>query len=263
MKPTVSPLLQHIAFIAKRRLTDPQASLTPEGRGMLKHFAGRPLKYSHWLQVTARELGLEYNRVSSESKLFEAYCDFNVQRRFWDTPVRFFYQPDVYSRQLQALIDAADGNRSLAETAAQHDVTFDQFDFSSSLLEHLISKVETLALNFYGVSAKNSVIWEVWLGQCTSFERADLRNCKFVHLFADPVIRPGTNIHEGDFAHSNLAGADLRGSYLRGADFFGANLEGTDLRNANLYESRMTGAKGPYKAGEVDSSIWHMDKVGV
>ncbi|WP_324740066.1 pentapeptide repeat-containing protein [Pseudomonas veronii] len=262
MKPTVSPLLQHIAYLAKRRLSDPEAPLTTEGRGMLQHFAGRPLKHSHWLQITARELGLEYNQVSRESKLFEAYCDFNVQRRFWVIPVRFVYQPDVYSRQLQALGDAADGNRSLAETAAQHDVTFDQFDFSSSLLEYLIAKVGTLTLNFYGVSAKNSVIWEEWLSQCTSFERADLRNCKFVRLYEDPTIRPGTNIYEGNFAHANLAGADLRGSYLRGADFFGANLEGADLRNANLYESRLTGAKGPYKAGEVESSVWHMDKIG-
>ena len=72
MKPTVSPLLQHIAYLAKRRLSDPEAPLTPEGRGMLQHFAGRPLKHSHWLQITARELGLEYNQVSRESKLFEA-----------------------------------------------------------------------------------------------------------------------------------------------------------------------------------------------
>jgi len=55
MKPTVSPLLQHIAYLAKRRLTDPEAPLTPEGRGMLQHFAGRPLKHSHWLQITARD----------------------------------------------------------------------------------------------------------------------------------------------------------------------------------------------------------------
>ena len=259
MKPTVSPLLQHIAYLAKCRQKNPEATLTPEGRGVLQHFAGRPLKHSHWLQITARELGLEYNQVSRESKLFEAYCDFNVQRRFWDTPVRFFYQPDVYARQLQALCGAADGVRSLAEAAAQHEVTFDHFDFSSSLLEHLIAKVGTLTLNFSGLSAKDSVIWEEWLSQCTSFERSDLRNCKFVRLYEDPTIRPGTNIYEGNFSHSNLSGADLRGSYLRGVDFFRANLEGADLRNANLYESRVTGAAGPYKAGKVDSSVWNMD----
>lgn len=263
MKPTVSPLLQHIAYLAKRRLTDPEAPLTPGGRGMLQHFAGRPLKHSHWLQITARELGLDYNQVSRESRLFEAYCNFNIQHHYWNTPVRFLYQPDVYSRQIQALIDAADGTHSLAETAAQYGVTFDHFDFSSSLLELLVVKVGEMTLNLYGVSARNSVIWDDWLSQCTSFERADLRGCKFVRLFADPTIRPGTNIYEGKFAYSNLAGADLRESYLRGADFLGANLAGADLRNANLHDSRLTGVKGPYLAGKVDSSEWHMDTVGI
>lgn len=259
MKSSVSPLLQHIAYLSKLRQIDPDAPLTPEGRGQLRRFAGRPLKHSHWLQIIARDLGLDYNQVSRESKLLQTYCEFNIQRHFWDTPVRFAYQPDVYKRQLQALSDAADGSRTLAEAAGQHEVSFDHFDFSSSLLEYLFAREESLAFNFCGVSARNSVIWDEWLSHCTSFERADLQHCKFVRLFSDPVLRPGTNIYQGNFSHANLAGSDLRESYLREADFFRANLEGADLRNANLYESRLTGAKGPYQAGKVNADSWRME----
>jgi hypothetical protein len=261
MKSTTSPLLRHISFLAKRCQNDPNAPLSPEGRGLLKQFNGRPLKHSQWIQHVARDLGLEYNQVSQFNARLTDYCEHNAQKRIWNTPVSFFYQPDVFERQLQALLDAAEGNLGLADAAKKHRVTFERFDFSPPLLDFLIERKGVSLLSFEGVSASGSVFAESWVSICTSFASADLSNAKFVRYFDEGQCRAGFMMHEGKFMAANLSGADLRWAYLRGADFSGANLEGTDLRNANIYESYMQNVTGAFVGGEVDSTNWLLDKV--
>lgn len=261
MKSTTSPLLRHISFLAKRLQNDPKVPLGLEGRGLLKQFSGRPLKHSHWLQHVAREMGLEYNHVSRCSERLKDYCDHNAQKRIWDTPVRFFYQPDVFERQLQALLDAAGDKIGLAEAAKKHRITFENFDFSPPLLDFLVERRGVSVLSFEGVLASNSVIADSWVSTFDSFAGADLRNAKFVRYFDGSHCRAGMRIHEGKFMAANLSGADLRWAYLRGADFRGANLEGTDLRNANVYESCMQNVTGALAGGEVDSTHWLLHEV--
>lgn len=261
MQSTTSPLLRHISFLAKRCQNDPNAPLSPEGRGLLKQFSGHPLKHSQWLQHVARDLGLEYNQVSQCSARLRDYCDHNAQRRIWNTPVRFFYQPDVFERQLQALLEAAEGNLGLAEAAKKHRVSFEHFDFSPPLLDFLVQRKGVSLLSFEGVSAAGSVLADSWVSISTSFAGADLSNAKFVRYFDESHCRAGMMMHEGKFMAANLSGADLRWAYLRGADFSGANLEGTDLRNANLYESCMQKVTGTLMAGGVDSTHWLLEEV--
>ncbi|MNJ41264.1 Pentapeptide repeats (8 copies) [compost metagenome] len=258
---TTSPLLRHISFLAKRCQNDPNAPLSPEGRGLLKQLSGRPLKHSQWLQHVARDLGLEYNQVSQCNARLTDYCDHNAQKRIWNTPVSFFYQPEVFERQLQALLDASEGKFSLAEAAKKQRVTFENFDFSPALLDFLVARKGVSLLSFEGISASSSVIADSWVSICTSFAGADLSNAKFVRYFDDGQCRAGMMTHEGKFMAANLSGADLRWAYLRGADFSGANLEGTDLRNANVYESCIQNVTGALVGGEVDSTHWLLDEV--
>jgi len=261
MKNTTSPLLRHISFLAKRCQNDPHMLLSPEGRGLFKQFSGRPLKHSQWLQQVARDFGLDYNQVSRCSERLRDYCDHNAQKRIWSAPVRFFYQPDVFERQLQALLDAAEGKVGLAEAAQKHRVTFENFDFSPPLLDLLVERKGVFVLSFEGVCASHSVIADSWVSTCLSFAGADLNNAKFVRYFDGSQCRAGMTIHEGNFMATNLSGADLRWAYLRGADFNGANLEGADLRNANVYESRMQNVSGFFAGDEVATTGWLLDEV--
>lgn len=259
MTSSVSPLLQHISFIAKCRQNDPAIPLTPKGLALYNRYVGRKLTLNNWLRIEARDLGLTYNQVSRFGKRFEKYSDFNVRRKIWNTPVRFFYQSAVFERQLQALLEASDGRVSLAQAAAKHRVCFDCFDFSLSLVEFLFAHKKSVLINFDGLRAWNCVISDFWMTVCTSFVGADLRDAKFVRFYDVRPCRSGMTIHKGQFMNANLSGADMRNAYLRGSDFTGAVMEGADLRNANTYECVFTGVKGHFLEGEYDSSEWLLE----
>ncbi|MDD2133472.1 pentapeptide repeat-containing protein [Pseudomonas kurunegalensis] len=260
MKSYTSPLLQHIRYLAKRRHLDPKLPETPSARGLLATYGSRDLTRSHWMQLVARDLGLEYNLVSRESRLFERFCEFNVQQKLWPTPVHFLYQPCVFERQLDALLDAADGRVTIAEAASRHSVTFEAFDFSNMVMNYVFEHVSSISFSFDDLKAPYSVIWDVWGSVCLSYKGADLRHCKFVAHYEDPTILPGANIYEANFAEADLEGVDLRHAYLRGADFVGANLAGADLRNTNTFDCCFTGARGPFVTGNVDASGWRMPR---
>jgi uncharacterized protein YjbI with pentapeptide repeats len=260
MKSSTSPLLQHIRYLAKRRQLDPRLPETPSARGLLASYGNHELTRSQWMQLVARDLGLDYNLVSQESRLFERFCDFNVQQKLWAAPVHFLYQPCVFERQLVALLEAADGRMTIAEAASRHSVTFEAFDFSNMVLNYVFAHTDSVWFSFDDLKAPNSVIWDVWGTVCLSYKGADLRHCKFIAHYVDPTILPGANIYEANFAEADLEGADMRLAYLRRADFFGANLAGADLRNTNTYECRFTGAKGPFVTGNVDTQSWQMPR---
>jgi hypothetical protein len=258
MKSSTSPLLQHLRHLAKCRQRDPKLPETPEALGLLAHYGQGPLKHSHWLQLVGRDLKLDYNEVSRESRLFERFCDFNVKQKLWPAPVNFMYEPLVFERQLAALVDAGRNAISVSEAAAHHHVTFERFDFSNMVLRYVLERTGPVMFCLDGLYAPDSVMWGVWGSYCASYEGADLRRCKFISLYVDPTILPGANIYEAKFAKANLEGADLRLAYLRGSDFFMANLTNADLRNTTITSCRFTGAKGPFVTGDVDTDSWMM-----
>lgn len=158
------------------------------------------------------------------------------------------------------MVDAAETAISVSEAAERHRVTFERFDFSNMVLNYVLERTDAVSMCLDGLYAPDSVMWDVWGSYCTSYERADLRRCKFVSLYVDPTILPGANIFEAKFKEANLEGADLRLAYLRGSDFFRANLAGADLRNTVITSCRFTGAKGPFVTGNVNTKSWMMPR---
>jgi hypothetical protein len=173
------------------------------------------------------------------------YYDFSFSRGFWKEPIKLFYKPDVFARQLETLVASIDTGQSVSQVAARRGVNFQGFEFSISLLDVVVWRTASLPIfDFTGLIAPNSVITQSWAICCERYRGADLENCRFVDVFCDPAVGPGTNIFEGDFRNANLAGADFRRAYLRGSDFRGANLHGADLRSSKRFSCRFEGATG-------------------
>lgn len=228
-----SPLLQHVQHLAKQRVKQQVV------------FEGSKQPYSRWLWLVAGEFGLHYGRLLGESNLLHRYYEHSFTSHFWSTPVSLFYKPDVFARQIEALVEAADAKQTLCSVAKRHGVHFRDFEFTVSLLDLLAVRTASLPIfDFSGLVAPGAVITQSWSISCERYAGADLENYRFVNVFCDPAAGPGASIHKGDFRNSNLAGSDFRRSYIRGSDFRGANLLGADFRNSQRRERRFEGAVG-------------------
>ena len=250
MKFLESQLHQHIRYIAKQRSSHPIRPVSSAALSLLKRQTAGELKLNHWLQITAREMGIDYNDLSKEGRACAAYYERNCSNGSWKQPVRLLYTPELFHAQLNVLIEAADKCQSIGFVARKRGVSFEQFHFSQELHNHLYTVVEFESLSFAGLHAPNSVFNSVWAELTTDFIGANLENCRFMHMDGMYATWPGIHVYEGVFTRANLAGADMRRSYLRGSDFFSSKLEGADLRQANLSDCGLSGSFGKFLTSE-------------
>lgn len=246
MKHFESQLHQHIRYLAKQRAAFPIRPISPAALSLYKRQTAGELKLNHWLQITAREMGIDYNDISKEGRACAAYYEKNLSNGAWDQPVRLLYTPVLFEAQLRVLVEAADRCQPIGIVASKRGVSFEQFHFSQELYNHLYTVVEFDSLSFEGLHAPNSVFNSTWAESATNFMGANLEHCRFMHMDDMYATWSGIHVYEGNFARANLTGADMRRSYLRSSDFFSCKLEGADLRGANVNECGLGGSYGKF-----------------
>lgn len=250
MKHLESQLRQHIRYLAKKRSNSPVRPISPAALSLYHRQTAGELRLNHWLQITAREMGIDYNDVSKEDRACAAYYEMNLKEANWDQPVRLLYTPELFEAQLEVLVEAADKSHSIGLIARKRGVSFEQFHFSQELYNHLYTVVEFDCLNFEGLHAPNSVFNSLWAETATNFIGANLERCRFMRMDDSYATWPGVHVYEGNFGRANLAGADMRHSYLRCSDFFSCEFEGTDLRRANINDCGFSGSRGEFLSSE-------------
>lgn len=250
MKHLESQLHQHIRYLAKQRSAVPVRPISPGALSLYKRQTAGDLKLNHWLQITAREMGIDYNDVSKEGRACAAYYEKNLLNGTWDQPVRLLYTPELFEAQLKVLIEAADKCHPIGIVARKRGVSFEQFHFSQELHNHLYTVVEFDSLSFEGLHAPNSVFNSTWAQSATNFMGANLERCRFMNMDDFYATWPGVNVFEGNFTRANLTGADMQRSYLRSSDFFSCKLEGADLRGADIGQCGFGGSYGEFLSSQ-------------